>query len=557
MKTLDKGKSLIRWALCLGLLAVGLIYGIGAEGITGPWAKQEGKRSDLITIDAMKVFGDLERAPVIFLHDRHTEALSSRGQDCSACHLKETDSHGEERLSIKFKRIEDTNRNEVMSIYHNNCIQCHTDVGSEGEKSGPLSCGECHRERPDIVSSAQPMGLDKSLHFRHLKAQENNCGQCHHEYDEKEETLFYAKGREGTCRYCHMEEAQENRISMRNAAHISCVDCHLKTKAKDLATGPVNCQGCHDLSAREEFKVVEEIPRLERGQPNVVFINREQFDPFIAPEFQKPFSGNLMNQVPFSHLSHEEANDTCRACHHASMESCVTCHSLKGSEEGEYVRLETSMHKIDSERSCLGCHEIKKDDKNCAGCHNFMPSGLTKKDPFSCVNCHMGPLPDVLEFPVAEANPQDENIENGAVHKTDPLAIMFLESRTPITATYDEEDIPEKVTIEILSQKYEPAELPHRKIINTLMEKIQDNKITQYFHNDPGTLCQGCHHNSPVSKKPPSCASCHGITSEGGYPYKPGLMAAYHNQCIGCHDQMGIEKPAANDCTGCHAEKTK
>jgi hypothetical protein len=83
------------------------------------------------------------------------------------------------------------------------------------------------------------MGMDKSLHFRHVKAHENKCEQCHHEYDDKSKTLFYAKGREGTCRYCHMEETQENRISMREASHISCVDCHLKTKAKDLASGPL------------------------------------------------------------------------------------------------------------------------------------------------------------------------------------------------------------------------------------------------------------------------------------------------------------------------------
>jgi hypothetical protein len=561
MKILDKEKSLIRWALCLGLLAMVIIYGVRAEGVTGPWTEPDEKRPDVITIDSMKVFGNLERPAVIFLHDRHTEALSARGQDCSACHLKETDSRGQERLSIKYKRIQDTTRNEVMSIYHTNCLQCHTDVASEGEKSGPLSCGECHREKPGVISSGQPMGMDKSLHFRHVKAHENKCEQCHHEYDDKSKTLFYAKGREGTCRYCHMEETQENRISMREASHISCVDCHLKTKAKDLASGPVDCQGCHDLSARDKIEVVEDIPRMERGQPDIVFVNREQPDPYTDPEFKKETDENLMNQVPFSHLSHENYNDTCRVCHHAGMDSCVTCHSLKGSKEGNFVRLETSMHKIDSDTSCLGCHENSKADKNCAGCHAFMPAGMKKKDPSSCVSCHMEPFPDYLEpsmtASMTATEASNEVIENGSVHKSDPVAEMLLESRTPIAATYDEEDIPEKVIIKKLSKQYEPTELPHRKIVNTLMKNIQDSKITQYFHQDPGTLCQGCHHNSPVSKKPPSCASCHGEGLEGGYPYKPGLMAAYHNQCMGCHDQMGIEKPAKNDCTACHKEKKK
>jgi hypothetical protein len=557
MKILEKGKTHIRWVLCLGLLTVLIIYGMRVEGLTGPVTEPDAKRPDVISIDAMKVFGNLERPPVIFLHDRHTEALSSRGQDCSACHLKETDTKGQERLSIKYQRIQDTSRNEVMRIYHDNCIQCHTEVASEGENSGPLVCGECHREKPDIVSSGQPMGMDKSLHFRHVKAHENKCEQCHHEYDEKTKTLFYAKGREGTCRYCHKEEPEDNRMSMRNASHTSCVDCHLKTKAKDLTSGPINCEGCHDLAAQEKIEVVQDLPRLERGQPDIVFVDREQPDPYTDPEFKKETNENFMNQVPFSHLSHENSNDTCRVCHHAGMESCVSCHTLKGSKEGNFVRLETSMHKIDSDMSCVGCHESRKDDKNCAGCHDFMPSGMKKKDPSSCAGCHLEPLPDVSDLIAASADLPNEISDNGSVHKSDPVARMLLESRTPIMTTYDEEDIPEKVIIKKLSKKYEPTELPHRKIVNTLMKNIQDSKITQYFHQDPGTLCQGCHHNSPVSKKPPSCASCHGAAFEGGYPYKPGLMAAYHNQCMGCHDRMGIEKPANNDCTGCHKEKKK
>ena len=35
---------------------------------------------------------------------------------------------------------------------------------------------------------------------------------------------------------------------------------------------------------------------------------------------------------------------------------------------------------------------------------------------------------------------------------------------------------------------------------------------------------------------------------------KPGLMGAYHLQCMGCHKEMGMEKPVS--CTDCHKEKT-
>jgi mono/diheme cytochrome c family protein len=34
-------------------------------------------------------------------------------------------------------------------------------------------------------------------------------------------------------------------------------------------------------------------------------------------------------------------------------------------------------------------------------------------------------------------------------------------------------------------------------------------------------------------------------------------MAAFHQQCIGCHQSMGLEKPAATACADCHKERKK
>ena len=116
-------------------------------------------------------------------------------------------------------------------------------------------------------------------------------------------------------------------------------------------------------------------------------------------------------------------------------------------------------------------------------------------------------------------------------------------------------DIPETVTIKSLSETYEPVELPHGKIVSALVKGIENNKLATYFHTEQGTLCQGCHHNSPATRKPPRCASCHGKPFQESDLFRPGLMAAYHQQCMGCHDQMGIEKPASRDCAGCHKEK--
>jgi hypothetical protein len=153
-----------------------------------------------------------------------------------------------------------------------------------------------------------------------------------------------------------------------------------------------------------------------------------------------------------------------------------------------------------------------------------------------------------------------------AEHAADPMAEALAARRGNALKLVAEKDIPEKVVIKALADEYQPSELPHRKIVLTLARAVKDSPLAGAFHADPTTLCQGCHHNSPPSVKPPRCASCHGKPfTDGG---RPGLKAAYHNQCMGCHTAMGIDQPAAanslgldkptpaaTDCTGCHKKK--
>jgi hypothetical protein len=135
------------------------------------------------------------------------------------------------------------------------------------------------------------------------------------------------------------------------------------------------------------------------------------------------------------------------------------------------------------------------------------------------------------------------------------LAARYLNAREPLSAMYPASDIPETVEIKALMNQYEPVKLPHRKIIKTLSKNIQDSKLVAYFHADKNTLCQACHHHSPAGPKPPSCASCHGQPFDERDPTKPGLMAAYHRQCMECHEAMNIEKPVATNCVACHPKK--
>ena len=498
----------------------------GAKSLSDPMAT---KRADIISIDSMRVFGKLERPPVTFLHQKHTEAVAKQNKDCTACHLVEKD-----RLVTKYMRLKDTTQQEVMDIYHANCVACHKETAAAKQKSGPLVCGECHKERPDLVSNWQPIGMDKSLHYRHSKAQDQKCESCHHQYNELTKELFYAKGKEGTCRYCHKDVKVENRISLRQASHLGCIDCHRKTLAKFDDAGPVTCGGCHDPAQQKLIEKLKVVPRLKRNQPDTVFVRTSKAG------ITDPQQATRMKMVPFSHKAHEDYNDTCRVCHHANLNACVQCHTLQGTKEGKYVTLEESMHRLNVNMSCAGCHDVKQRSPECAGCHVSI-ARTRQQDPSACQACHMA---DVGQ--VAESLPQTDKKE---------LAAMYLHAREPLSAMYSDSDIPETVEINALKDQYASVKLPHRKIIRTLSNNIKDNKLVAYFHPDKNTLCQGCHHHSPAAKKPPSCASCHGRPFDERDPSKPGLMAAYHRQCMECHEAMNLEKPVATDCVACHKKK--
>jgi hypothetical protein len=106
-----------------------------------------------------------------------------------------------------------------------------------------------------------------------------------------------------------------------------------------------------------------------------------------------------------------------------------------------------------------------------------------------------------------------------------------------------------------LSDKYEPVEMNHRAHVLSLQKGMKGNTLAEYFHRDPGTICQGCHHNSPPAKQPPGCINCHGKEFAAKESNRPALQAALHGQCMSCHKDMGLAKPAATACIECHQEK--
>ncbi len=495
----------------------------------GSWkrnaAAEQTARADIVTLDEMAAFGALERPPVQFPHDLHTEVMKERKEECTICHPV----HDDGRLSLKYERLEDASGQETLDLYHEKCIACHKESADAGAAAGPIACGGCHRREPTYASSRRPFGFDKSLHYRHIKAANEKCEPCHHVYDEATEKLVYVEGEESSCRDCHREEKEENRSAFRVAAHEACIGCH-RDPAVELQTdsrGPEQCAGCHDQERQLAIEVVEDPPRLKRDQPDFVLLS--------VPE--EDLEASNWNTVPFSHLEHEKLAESCRVCHHETLKQCSECHALTGSEEGEGVTYQQAMHGVMSDQSCVGCHEKEKSLLACAGCHALMTEAdLSER---ACRICHAGPEPENLDRLRSRFKSMDD----------------FRPPQSAVRLSFASSEMPESVTIGVLSSEYEPAEMPHRKIVEKLSAGVKESKIATHFHGHEDVVCQGCHHHSPIGAKPPRCEHCHSAEFDKTNPLKPGLLAAYHLQCLGCHKVMEIEEP--KDCAGCHREKEK
>jgi predicted CXXCH cytochrome family protein len=547
--------------LGLGLLiAAGILWRIPlvAPALADTADASDSARADIIVIDDLKTFGPLERPAVQFEHDKHTDVLSKQNKDCLTCHKMVSD-----RMDLRFGRTDDKDKQTVMGIYHDRCISCHKENSDAGKPSGPVTCGQCHVEDAVLQADRTPIQMDKSLHYRHVKATGQKCERCHHEYNAQTKTLFYAKGQEGACLYCHKDHTEENRISYQAAAHQACVGCHREKAARQEYAGPIQCSGCHDPKQQALIANLTDIPRLDRNQPDTVLVRTMpkdggSVDPVVH-----------MGAVPFDHKAHEGYNATCKVCHHADMQSCADCHSIEGRREGRQVKLVQAMHQPDAAMSCIGCHERQKQQPQCIGCHHSIPRDRTLTSSSACLTCHMTTATETSADLVTSdsgrmdssrtdaGRPDSGRPDSGRMDsaRSAALAAKLLAARQPVRHTVAADQIPETVTIKTLVDQYKQVVMPHRKMVLALAQVNQTNNLAAYFHSNPLTLCQGCHHNSPASLTPPRCDSCHGHSSEALNPTRPGLLAAFHQQCIECHETMGLKKPVSRECTACHAKR--
>ncbi len=79
-----------------------------------------------------------------------------------------------------------------------------------------------------------------------------------------------------------------------------------------------------------------------------------------------------------------------------------------------------------------------------------------------------------------------------------------------------------------------------------------NGKFDHDVHSDElGLSCNDCHHNYDEEDggEPQLCSDCHEPGVEDDFML--GRTQAFHQQCIGCHEDSDVT-PGKDDCAGCH-----
>ena len=551
-------------ACCIvGCLGIAFFVALGCRD----WSRQiasvfqgapPAEQARFITIP--DIFVELERPPSRFVHDKHTRALGPGS--CKKCHAR--DKSGDVDFTYP-KGADRTSRDALMDSFHDDCIGCHTKRTQQGQKSGPVTCGECHvieracheheyvpvlpeyydplrdtyhkdclachRESAHAAEKAETLdwkgfyvsqkktaeeqwpkvSFDYLLHDMHDKALEGNCKLCHYISPERQEQLK-AEGKEPANQDWVLDVDPQNSLTEQASAHARCINCHLKRKAQKERAGPVTCGKCHSGKQRT-IEELADVARPECAQEKRILIRLEE--------------GARAKAVAFNHESHVANSRSCQECHHKTLRSCGECHDVEGTEEGGFITLAEAYHDVSSSFSCVGCHETQKKKPNCAACHQRMPGGLVQS---ACSVCHSGSL-DVLDAPMKLPAPED----------------------------LIPDDVEAELKISGLENEYESSKMPHLAIAKSLTDISNNSKLASRFHTKATTVCAGCHHLGPLEAKtaPARCSTCHTTRNEPENN-TPTLLGAYHQQCLGCHQQMGAtEQEMPQSCTGCHQQKAQ
>lgn len=159
----------------------------------------------------------------------------------------------------------------------------------------------------------------------------------------------------------------------------------------------------------------------------------------------------------------------------------------------------------------------------------------------------MGHKPGLLQGGIAMSN----SILMGMASTLFTLLPFFAVS------TFAAGDPPDSITIDQLSNFYQPVEFEH----GIHLESYSCARCHHHAAGEPDsdTLCAKCHQNENKGL-PLDCGACHASggqpvveTDSNGYHIDtPDLKGAYHLQCSGCHQQDS----GPVGCTDCHGLTT-
>lgn len=241
-------------------------------------------------------------------------------------------------------------------------------------------------EGAEREAKRSPVLFPHSLHFSY------SCKDCHHKWDGAEPVQSCAAAG------CHENlwaalpgttpENEPKVKSLTGAYHQVCRDCHRKEikeqKAqgiKEVATGPIACDGCHP-EPHSDVENSEESLTVPLGNITIE-----------APEGVDAKRG----AVEFPHGQHFDL--ACQSCHHdwdgeSEVETCISCHdeiepsgtrNIKDPDNVMYYL--AAYHNI-----CLDCHrETDKQRKaliRAAGKQVLGADALPKTGPVECAGCH-------------------------------------------------------------------------------------------------------------------------------------------------------------------------
>jgi len=132
-----------------GILA--FIIGLVLAGTVG-WQTTMAQEADYLLAHD-DVFGSLRRPQVSFSHEKHVESLENKA--CGVCHHTPDDRtgqlvyvEGDERSCKECHDLQkEDNLPALREAFHGNCTNCHREqIKSKKPKSGPTTCGGCHKK---------------------------------------------------------------------------------------------------------------------------------------------------------------------------------------------------------------------------------------------------------------------------------------------------------------------------------------------------------------------------------------------------------------------------